>query len=66
MNILMLYPKAPATFWSYIHAVRMIDCKALTPPLGLLTVAAMLPAHWGKRLVDLNVAELGEEDLRWA
>jgi radical SAM superfamily enzyme YgiQ (UPF0313 family) len=67
MNILLVYPKVPPTFWSYIHAVRMISKRALSPPLGLLTVASMLPPQWGKRLVDLNVAaELSQDDLRWA
>ena len=55
MNILLVYPEFPDTFWSFKHALRFIRKKAGSPPLGLLTVAAMLPATWEKRLVDLNV-----------
>lgn len=66
MNILLLYPALPETFWSYSHALRFIGKKAVSPPLGLLTVAAMLPQQWGKRLVDLNVTPLKEADLAWA
>jgi radical SAM superfamily enzyme YgiQ (UPF0313 family) len=66
MNVLLVYPQVPPTFWSYIHAVRFLGKTALLPPLGLLTVAAMLPKQWGKRLIDLNVRTLSDEDLAWA
>src|SRR5512141_174044 len=66
MKILLLYPEFPDTFWSFKHALKFIRKKAGAPPLGLLTVAAMLPSEWEKRLVDLNVAHLTEEDLAWA
>ena len=66
MKILLVYPEFPDTFWSFKHALKFIQKKAGAPPLGLLTVAAMLPADWKKRLVDLNVIELKEEDLKWA
>ena len=66
MNVLLVYPKFPDTFWSFKHALRFIRKNAASPPLGLLTVAAMLPADWEKRLVDVNVTELKEEDLAWA
>jgi radical SAM superfamily enzyme YgiQ (UPF0313 family) len=66
MKILMVYPEFPDTFWSFKHALRFIRKKAGAPPLGLLTVAAMLPPMWEKRLVDLNVARLTDEDLGWA
>ncbi len=66
MNVLLLAPKYPDTFWSFKHALKFIHKQAALPPLGLLTVAAMLPAEWGKRLVDLNVRKLSEKDLRWA
>jgi radical SAM superfamily enzyme YgiQ (UPF0313 family) len=66
MNVLLIYPEFPDTFWSFKHALRFIRKKAASPPLGLLTVAAMLPPEWRKRLVDVNVAELSEEDLAWA
>jgi radical SAM superfamily enzyme YgiQ (UPF0313 family) len=66
MKILMVYPEFPDTFWSFKHALRFIRKKAGAPPLGLLTVAAMLPFGWEKRLVDLNVTHLTDEDLKWA
>jgi radical SAM superfamily enzyme YgiQ (UPF0313 family) len=66
MKILFVYPEFPDTFWSFKHALKFIHKKAGAPPLGLLTVAAMLPSEWEKRLVDLNVANLTEEDLKWA
>jgi radical SAM superfamily enzyme YgiQ (UPF0313 family) len=66
MRILLVYPEFPDTFWSFKHALRFIHKKAASPPLGLLTVAAMLPADWEKRLVDLNVTDLTTNDLAWA
>jgi radical SAM superfamily enzyme YgiQ (UPF0313 family) len=66
MRILLLSPEFPDTFWSFKHAVRFIRRKASSPPLGLLTVAALLPAAWEKRLVDLNITALGAADLQWA
>jgi radical SAM superfamily enzyme YgiQ (UPF0313 family) len=66
VNILLVYPEFPDTFWSFKHALRFIRKKAGSPPLGLLTVAAMLPATWEKRLVDLNVTGLSQKDLLWA
>jgi radical SAM superfamily enzyme YgiQ (UPF0313 family) len=66
MKILMIYPEFPDTFWSFKHALKFIRKKASTPPLGLLTVAAMLPAEWEKRVVDLNVRTLRDKDLEWA
>lgn len=66
MNALLLYPEFPETFWSFKHALKFIHKRASLPPLGLLTVAAMLPKGWAKRLVDLNVRPLRETDLAWA
>jgi radical SAM superfamily enzyme YgiQ (UPF0313 family) len=66
VKILLVYPEFPDTFWSFKHALKFIHKKAGAPPLGLLTVAAMLPAEWEKRLVDLNVTELTDEYLAWA
>jgi len=65
-NVLLVYPEFPDTFWSFKHALRFIGKKAASPPLGLLTVAALLPADWPKKLVDLNVRALNDEDLAWA
>ena len=66
MNVLLIYPEFPDTFWSFRHALRFIRKRASSPPLGLLTVAAMLPADWNKRLVDINIKGLTKEDLAWA
>jgi len=66
MKILLVYPKNPDTFWSFRHALKFISKKACYPPLGLLTVAAMLPESWEKRLVDMNAQKLTDRDLRWA
>ncbi len=66
MNALLLYPEFPDTFWSFKHALKFIGKSASMPPLGLLTVAAMLPQHWTKRLVDVNVRKLCAQDLAWA
>jgi len=66
MRILLVYPEFPDTFWSFKHALKFVSKRASFPPLGLLTVAAMLPAEWEKRLVDMNVSTLSEEDLAWA
>jgi radical SAM superfamily enzyme YgiQ (UPF0313 family) len=65
-KILLVYPEFPDTFWSFKHALKFIKKKAGAPPLGLLTVAAMLPSAWEKRLVDINVTNLTDEDLQWA
>jgi len=66
MKILLVYPQYPDSFWSFRHAMKFIDRKASFPPLGLLTVAAMLPGEWEKRLVDMNVRPLVDADLAWA
>jgi len=66
MNALLIYPSFPDTFWSFRHSLKFIHKKSAFPPLGLLTVASMLPDNWPKRLVDLNVAKLTEKDLAWA
>jgi radical SAM superfamily enzyme YgiQ (UPF0313 family) len=66
MRILLVYPEFPDTFWSFKHALKFVHKKAGAPPLGLLTVAAMLPSGWEKRLVDLNVTGLTDEVLAWA
>jgi len=66
MHILMVYPEFPDTFWGFKHALRFVRKKASFPPLGLLTVAAMLPNDWEKRLIDMNVTPLCDRDLEWA
>jgi radical SAM superfamily enzyme YgiQ (UPF0313 family) len=66
MNILMVYPMYPDTFWSFKHALKFVSKKASFPPLGLLTVAAMLPEDWCKKLIDLNANQLLDDDILWA
>jgi radical SAM superfamily enzyme YgiQ (UPF0313 family) len=66
VNILLVEPRNPDTFWSMRHALRFVGKHAAHPPLGLLTVAGFLPESWSCRLVDLNVRPLLDEDLQWA
>ncbi|MEN4041949.1 MAG: B12-binding domain-containing radical SAM protein [Anaerolineaceae bacterium] len=66
MNILLVYPEFPDTFWSFKHALRFVQKKASSPPLGLITVAAMLPPLWNQRLIDMNIQPLTDSDLAWA
>ena len=66
MNILFVYPRYPDTFWSFRHALKFIAKKAAYPPLGLLTVASLLPREWEKKLVDMNADDLNDEDIAWA
>jgi radical SAM superfamily enzyme YgiQ (UPF0313 family) len=63
MKAVLVYPRCPDTFWSFKYALKFISKKAASPPLGLLTVAAMLPKDWEKKLVDMNVANLRDKDL---
>ena len=62
----MIYPEVPATFWSFKRALGFVGRKASSPPLGLLTVAAMLPPEWSVRLVDVTVRKLTDRHLTWA
>ncbi len=66
MNILLVYPEYPDTFWSYKHALKFVSKKAAYPPLGLITVASLLPPDWEKKLVDMNIEKLHMEDILWA
>jgi len=66
MNVLLVYPKCPDSFWSFSHALKFISKKAAVPPLGLITVSAMLPPTWKKKLVDLNITTLRTNDIQWA
>ncbi|GAB4374009.1 MAG: B12-binding domain-containing radical SAM protein [Deltaproteobacteria bacterium] len=66
MKVLLLYPEFPLTFWSFRYALPFLGKRSAYPPLGLLTIAALLPPHWEKRLVDCNVEPLRESDLAWA
>jgi radical SAM superfamily enzyme YgiQ (UPF0313 family) len=66
MKILLVHPHYPDSFWSFRHALRFISKKAAVPPLGLITVSAMLPVGWEKKLVDMNVTPLRSKDIEWA
>ncbi len=66
MKVLLVYPKTPSTFWSFESALNFISKKSAEPPLGLITVAAMLPSDWKLKLIDINVAELKDKDIEWA
>lgn len=66
MNILLVYPQLMDWFWNFKDALSFIRKEAVFPPLGLMTVAALLPSGWNKRLVDLNAQRLSQQDLEWA
>ncbi|GAF68041.1 unnamed protein product, partial [marine sediment metagenome] len=66
LKILFLYPRYPETFWGFKHALKFVSKKAAFPPLGLLTVAALLPPEWEKQLVDMNTDNLKDKDITWA
>src|SRR5690554_105225 len=66
MKILLVYPAYPKTYWSFHYALKFISKKASLPPLGLLTVAALLPEDWEMKLVDMNVEKLKDSHVKWA
>ena len=66
MKILLVYPETPNTFWGFKAAMKFISKKASEPPLGLVTVAALLPTAWEKKLVDLNIRPLKDKEILWA
>jgi len=66
VKVLLIYPEFPDTFWSFKHALKFIRKRAALPPLGLLTLAGLLPEEWPKKLVDMNVTKLTENDMAWA
>lgn len=66
MKILMIYPTYPDTFWSFKHALKFVSKKASFPPLGLITVASMLPSDWNIKLIDMNATKLADKDILWA
>ncbi|HEX6716957.1 MAG TPA: B12-binding domain-containing radical SAM protein [Pyrinomonadaceae bacterium] len=66
MNILLVYPEFPDTYWSFRHALSFEHKRSAFPPLGLLTISAMLPAAWSRRLVDMNIEALTLRDIEWA
>src|SRR4030042_1335541 len=66
MKILLVHPENPDTYWSFKHALKFVSKKAVNPPLGLITVASLLPANWEKKLIDMNVSPLYENDIKQA
>jgi radical SAM superfamily enzyme YgiQ (UPF0313 family) len=66
MRVLLVYPEFPDTYWSFRHALSFEGKRSAFPPLGLLTVSAMLPDAWERRLVDMNVRPLMASDIEWA
>lgn len=66
MKILLLYPQYPDTFWGFKKALKYISKEAFLPPLGLLTVASLLPDEFEKKLIDMNADKLTDKDLLWA
>jgi radical SAM superfamily enzyme YgiQ (UPF0313 family) len=66
MNVLLVYPLFPKSFWSFEKTLELVGRKAMLPPLGLITVAAILPQEWSFRLIDLNVDAISEAAWRWA
>lgn len=66
MKILFIYPIYPDTFWSFKHALKYVSKKAANVPLEIITVAALLPHNWERKLIDMNVSSLSNKDLLWA
>jgi radical SAM superfamily enzyme YgiQ (UPF0313 family) len=66
MRVLLLYPLFPKSFWSFEKVLELVNRKALLPPLGLITVAAILPQEWEFKLVDRNVQAVTEAEWEWA
>jgi radical SAM superfamily enzyme YgiQ (UPF0313 family) len=66
MHILLVYPEFPDTFWSFKHALKFVRKKSSSPPLGLATIATMLPTEWELHLIDLNIRPLKDNEIQWA
>ena len=66
MKVLLINPEFPDTYWSFRHALPFEGKRCAFPPLGLLTVSALLPDSWERQLVDLNVRKLTTADIDWA
>jgi radical SAM superfamily enzyme YgiQ (UPF0313 family) len=66
VRILLVYPEFPTTYWGFKHSLALVGRRATLPPLGLISVAALLPQEWEFRLVDMNVEPLRRDDLSWA
>src|SRR4028118_784849 len=66
MRVLLIYPQFPKSFWSFEKVLELVNRKVLLPPLGLVTVAAILPQEWEFKLVDRNIRTVTEEEWEWA
>jgi radical SAM superfamily enzyme YgiQ (UPF0313 family) len=66
MNVLLIYPLFPKSFWSFEKTLALLDRKAMLPPLGLVTVAAILPQEWNFKLVDRNIRQITAAEWAWA
>lgn len=66
MRVLLVYPEFPVTYWGFNLSVAFEGKRSACPPLGLLTIAAMLPSSWERRLLDMNISPLRRADLEWA
>lgn len=66
VRALLVWPEFPLTYWGGQYSLSLVGKRAVMPPLGLLTVAALCPPEWDLRLVDLNIEELSRADLEWA
>jgi radical SAM superfamily enzyme YgiQ (UPF0313 family) len=66
MKVLLINPEFPDTYWSFRHALPFEGKRCAFPPLGLMTVSALLPESWERRMVDLNVRKLRTSDIEWA
>ena len=66
MNIILICPQYPDTYWSFKHALKFVSKKAAHIPLGLITVSSLLPKEWNKKLIDLNIRSLHDTDITWA
>ena len=66
-KILLVYPEIPKnTYWSFKYTLRFINRETGLPPLGLITMAALLPKHYQLKLVDMNIETLKQSDVEWA
>src|ERR1700761_4711881 len=66
LKVLLIWPKFPPSFWGFEGVLQMLPEAAMTPPLGLITVAALCPSTWSLRLLDHAFDEISDEDYRWA
>src|SRR5436305_1551221 len=66
MRVLLIYPKFPPSFFSFEGVLELVNRTALSPPLGLITVAALLPADWEFQMVDCNIRRITEKEWDWA